>query len=589
MNIKTITLKNFKKFSNKTITLHDGLTLLVGGNNEGKSSILHALAVWEFCKRFLIINRGIEALQQSRHMAGVGMNIDDFTPINIPELKYLWTNLKPSSSYSLSIKCCWAIGIVDKYLEIGLALANDRLFVKTLSSNINAEDAIPRIAYLPPFAGISDKEIWRYPAQRQKLIGQGLAGSVLRNVIVDMYNANRKKRLELKGDRSKIKNTDLRNLRKTDPFELLNSVLFRTFECQLIPREFNHDFHQYLHVDIVKGTKTGTVFKSYPNYKPRDIMTEGSGFLQWLSVYTYALDPKTDILLLDEPDAHLHCSLQTNLFSNLQEIINQNQRQILLATHSTEIIKSAPIEVIMDINKKSCKYISSPKDVIKIMSGLGSEYNPIIDRVITTKRLLFVENESDAEILKIFAKKANLEWPGNLTIWPSASKHDYRSHVIDLLITQIPDLVAMSIIDRDQSSYDTIGDSLQDMNYTDKHHDIGNGERRIHAKFRKWKRSEMENYLLNKAVLARTCNISEDQVQRFFQEYGLVLPSSEDFKESKIKDNTKLFFDISGKEYLQWFCMSRGINKYDIVDNFTKEEICDDIIMLIQEIIQMCI
>ena len=132
MYIRSITLKNFKKFDNKTIELKPELTLLVGGNNEGKSSILHALAVWEFCKTFLLINRGMSALQTSNHISGVGMSIDDFTPINIPELKYLWTNLKPASGYNLSIKCEWT----DKYLEIGLALANDRLFVKTLSSNI---------------------------------------------------------------------------------------------------------------------------------------------------------------------------------------------------------------------------------------------------------------------------------------------------------------------------------------------------------------------------------------------------------------------------------------------------------------------
>jgi len=38
-------------------------------------------------------------------------------------------------------------------------------------------------------------------------------------------------------------------------------------------------------------------------------MVEGSGFLQWLSVFALATDPGLDVLLLDEPDAHLHSSL----------------------------------------------------------------------------------------------------------------------------------------------------------------------------------------------------------------------------------------------------------------------------------------
>lgn len=107
MHIESITLKNFKKFTSKTIKFHQGLSLLVGGNNEGKSTILHALAVWEFCKTFLVINKGQGALQDMQHIDGVGLNIDEFTPINIPDLKYLWPNLKPGGGYNLSIRCDW--------------------------------------------------------------------------------------------------------------------------------------------------------------------------------------------------------------------------------------------------------------------------------------------------------------------------------------------------------------------------------------------------------------------------------------------------------------------------------------------------
>ncbi len=585
MFIKSVTLKNFKKFDNNTIELKPELSLLVGGNNEGKSSILHALAVWEFCKTFLLINRGKKALQASEHIAGVGMSIDDFTPINIPDLKYLWTNLKPSSGYNLSIKCEWD----DKYLEIGLALANDRLFVKTLSSNLNDGDRFPNIAYLPPFAGISDKEIWRYPAQRQKLIGQGLAGAVLRNTIIDMYHVNQQRRAKCKEGRSKIKSTDLREIRNTDPFEILNSVLYDTFQCQLIPKNFNQKFHQYIHVDVVKGEKNGTVFKAFPKYTPRDIMTEGSGFLQWLSVYTFALNKDIDVLLLDEPDAHLHCSLQTRLFSKLNSIVKMNQRQILVATHSTEIIKNAPLERIMDVNKKSCKYLNKPQQVIKILSGLGSEYNPILDSIIKTKRILFVENESDVLILQSFAKKLDIEWPSNLTPWPTASKHEYRNHVIDILKAQIDGVAMLSLIDRDNSDYNSIDGRLKDHSFSDKQEDIAGGSTFTFARFRKWRRSEIENYLLNINVLARATKADEAEIQDFFQkEHGIVLPPSSDFIKSDVQTNTRMLFDMSGKEYVESFCNKWNNNKYDIVNAFNPEEICEDIITILHEIQDMC-
>ena len=55
-------------------------------------------------------------------------------------------------------------------------------------------------------------------------------------------------------------------------------------------------------------------------------------------------------------------------------------------------------------------------------------------------------------------------------------------------------------------------------------------------------------------------------------------------KQSDIQDRTAPFFNLSGKEYIELFCMGRNINKYDIVREFTKEEICDDIKTILLEI-----
>ena len=79
-------------------------------------------------------------------------------------------------------------------------------------------------------------------------------------------------------------------------------------------------------------------------------MVEGSGFLQWLSVYTFALSPDIDILLLDEPDAHLHCSLQDMLLMLLEDIAQKKNKQILVATHSSEVIRSFDYKKILFID-----------------------------------------------------------------------------------------------------------------------------------------------------------------------------------------------------------------------------------------------
>ena len=79
-------------------------------------------------------------------------------------------------------------------------------------------------------------------------------------------------------------------------------------------------------VGFRKGKIENSRFVPFPTYTLRDIMAEGSGFLQWLSVYTFALSPNIDVLLLDEPDAHLHCSLQNELLDQLREIAEKKQK-----------------------------------------------------------------------------------------------------------------------------------------------------------------------------------------------------------------------------------------------------------------------
>ena len=46
-----IELSNFKKFDEINVDLNEnGLSLISGVNNSGKTSLLHALAVWEYAK-----------------------------------------------------------------------------------------------------------------------------------------------------------------------------------------------------------------------------------------------------------------------------------------------------------------------------------------------------------------------------------------------------------------------------------------------------------------------------------------------------------------------------------------------------------
>lgn len=584
--IHKLQITNFKRLGTKEIILKDNISLVVGGNNSGKTSVLHALAVWEYAKQVLIYEKNPRALYHGFSGDGYGVTLDDFTPINIPSFRYLWTNLKADSGYTLAISCFWILNDTEKHLKIGLAYGQEKLYIKTLDSNINEGDYIPHVVYLPTFAGINSKEEWHTPAVRNKYIGQGLAGSVLRNQIMELFLQNAKIRKERKGDRSKILESDLKWIRENDAYELLNQTMFSIFKGMLYPKAFNPNFHTHVLVNFRKGEIVNKRFKPFADYKERDIMVEGSGFLQWLSVYTMAVTPNIDVLLLDEPDAHLHCSLQSELFTHLQRIATLKRKQILIATHSTEIIKTYDFGRILSVSNTSIRYLASADSKIRIISGIGSEYFPLLEAVQKNKRVLFVENESDAKLLKIFCDKYSV-WPDNLVVWPKANKQSERTILFLYLKEQIHDLKCISLSDRDNELYREGTSNLHD-NTPDKVE--GNNELR----YRKWRRWEMESYLISKPAIVRLImnknGVSRDEATRDFDNFaaslGIVI--NPDYKQSNRTVSNAPLFNMDAKALLNPICNHYGIDKYAIANEMHTEDLFDDVRTLVDEIVNMC-
>ncbi|WYX08882.1 AAA family ATPase [Achromobacter xylosoxidans] len=524
MHIKEVVLHRFKQFNDTQIPVEPGLSLVVGGNNSGKSTVLQALATWQFCKTLLEIEKGRKAWVSVANIQGIGMGIVDFTPMHIPSLAHLWTNLKSQKlqepdGYTLKIKVVWERDDkIDKFLEIGLSLANDRLFVKTTTTNLTlaeVEDAegnpidsgVPNIAYLPPFAGVTDRESRLTPAMRSRLLGQGLSGGVIRNAIFDLHEANRTARSRLREGRTKIKNSDLASLRANDPWEILQKTMQEVFATELRIIPFNERYHSYLKVECVKGRMHNGVFEKHTKFASRDLMVEGSGFLQWLSVYALALSPDIDVVLLDEPDAHLHALLQQQLVGQLKKIADSKGKQVLLATHSPELIRSYEHERILAIKDRRAKYLSKDVDKVGILAGVGAIHTPTLHALMQHRRMLIVEAESDERFLRLLASSAGIVWPKNLVPWYWTGKHNERRQLFMQLSRDIVDLRAISIRDRDDEPDGTVSGDLIDKSFT-------NNTGGFTAL--KWRRRHIENYLLCTAAIARAAGKPQDEVQAFF-------------------------------------------------------------------------
>lgn len=580
--IESVTFRRFKQFAQSTIPLGPGLTLLAGGNNSGKSSLLHGLAVWEFCRTAMFMEKGEDGLlEAATSKQGLGLGDDEFSPVNVPSLKHLWTNLKTQKAkddppeeggYTLRISCTWKDGCdAAKRLTFGLALANDRLFIKTVESNLVKGDKIPTIAYLPPFAGIVAHEERINGAIRRRRIGEGLAGAVLRNLLLDMQDANARQRdLYRQGEdgvRKKISDADLKRLRASDPWELLLQTLREVFKAELIVSEFREEYHSYINVVVVKGTVEGYKLTRYPNYNPRDLMVEGSGFLQWLSVYTLATSPDVDVLLFDEPDAHLHPTLQHQLLDHLIELSDATSKQVLLATHSSEILRSANPDRILEIRSAgSAKYLREEHQKIGLLEGIGSDYAPRIDRVRHTKRLLFVEGKSDVAILRILSRTLGIEWPDQWVEWLSSAPQKDRQKLWTALTEECGRIIALSLRDRDDEALQSVGPSLEDKSAP--------GVADFYT--RKWRRRYIESYLIWPQAIAEASGRSVDEVETILRDQHAVAVG-ESFTHS---DAPHVLLDIRAKRILENF----GVTAQEVAKEMPVDAIGEDIRTFLSEL-----
>jgi predicted ATPase len=573
--ITRVKFHRFKQFKNDEVELHPGISLLAGGNNLGKSSLLHGLAVWEFCRTAIEMERGAQAFDQGYGGQGLGLGDDEFSPINVPSLKHLWTNLKTQKDgepdgYTLKIECEWLQGDSTKRLEFGLALSNDRLFIKPTGSNLAADDPIPRFAYLPPFAGITARETRTTGAIRRRRIGEGLAGAVLRNIVLDMYDRNASERRRLRGQKSKISDADLAQLRATDPWELLQQNLRTTFKAELDVAAFREEYHSYIQVEVVKGTLEKYKIKRFQGYNKRDLMVEGSGFLQWLSVFALATTPEINVLLLDEPDAHLHPSLQDQLLESLGRIASASDKQVLVATHSAEILRHAlPTDVLqLRGGGKGSKYLQEDSQKVGLLAGLGSDYAPRIDRAKRTKRILFVEGRTDIPILKALATTLGIDWPDSWTEWVTSVPQKERRQLYLAFKAEIPDLVVLSLRDRDDEPAETVGADLVDRSTT-----VGDAE----FNPRRWRRRYIESYLVWPPAISAASGLPEEDVrQQLTDHHGISVGAN--FTDS---DPPQALLDVRAKAILREGATAVlgqfDVSPLDVARHLETDAVCDDI------------
>ena len=226
---------------------------------------------------------------------------------------------------------------------------------------------------------------------------------------------------------------------------------------------------------------------------PREIFWSGFGFQVWCQMLTHLIQSKNKALfLIDEPDIYLHSDLQRQLLVLLRNL----GPDILIATHSTEMITEAESDDILVINKKrnGARRIKNPAELTEIFEMLGSNLNPILTQLAKTRRALFIEGK-DFQIISKFANKLGFTKVAGRNDFAALPVEGFSPDRIRTLIKGIETTLGMDIragiiLDKDYRSDGERDQILKDCKAISEYVIVH-------------KRKEIENFLLVPAAIDR--------------------------------------------------------------------------------------
>jgi len=159
-----------------------------------------------------------------------------------------------------------------------------------------------------------------------------------------------------------------------------------------------------------------------------DELSTGQKTLLSKILYIYFKDYKDKVILIDEPELSLHPRWQSQVLSVYEKLAEKNECQIIIATHSPQIMASAKNEYIRLLVKEENQILvkelnGSPLDRdtnTMLKTIMGANYIPKeLETLRSEYRRLFNENLEDTPEAKELEKKI-LEWESpNSSFWQS--------------------------------------------------------------------------------------------------------------------------------------------------------------------------
>lgn len=324
IRLDKVSIKDFKRIESLEIDLLP-VTALVGGNTSGKSSALQAAQLGvsilqaafrrnlssgapEFSatvaneavlfrptERLLDLRRGVRATQN------IGYSIT-----------YQGVDLDTNTAKEITIEVRRG-----KNANIAITRKGDDDFAAVLANGDR-----PFSILTPGLSGIPIREEWRTKGAMDAAVMHGDANLYLRTVLDHLFTRG----LVPATKTAWLRDRDIGTLPESG-WKTFSELLDRCYQGSRVL--VDHDQQRDRHIKVEIQT---------PDTKVTLDMAS-TGMLQVIQIIAYACYYAPPLILLDEPDAHLHADSQARLYDALRSVATKTQTRILFASHSPQMIQ----------------------------------------------------------------------------------------------------------------------------------------------------------------------------------------------------------------------------------------------------------
>ena len=490
MLLTSLRVENFKRFERLEIDLRP-LDCLVGPNNSGKTTLLQALALFGFCVQHCLTRKNGTFELKRRSISP-----EEFYVLPVSDPMDLWTDRKTIAARRQKIIQISVTFDRDRSVTASVKLDYNRFGVVVESSDESQQwfDQLAglRIEYLPVFSVFLAQEERRTPAVIEDELTRGRVHGVIRNLILD--------------------------LKERDRHEELIAILRRSFRTLKDMR---------IRFDEVSDRYISVSYHEDGHPKEFDVFSAGSGFQQFLYLFGFVLLRDPTIILLDEPDVHLHGTLQRALLHELQNLVKEG-KQVLFATHSRDLIGGTSPENVISLEEGGAKRLCVEYDVYDTLDRLGSIEPTQLAVVQAFQRVLIMEDQVDWALLSVFCAKCL-----GPAVWQDVERrlavcyskgNPYKQPIVRLReqlqqMISLPGQTLEAFVVSDRDYYPDLG-QLREQLPSD------------HLRWHVWERAEIENYLLCPDAIIRLLREGHDQPvleePGFREQFGELLEASRD-------------------------------------------------------------